>query len=138
MGDKGLVLFFVRSADWCPICQAQLMELNGGAADIEARGYRLAGLSYDRPETLAAYVARRDITYTLLSDPKSEVITRYGLIDPQYPPGSRAHGVPQPIIFFIGPDEVIRAKLYENTFKKRPPLSLVIDTLDRIARTKER
>src|SRR4051812_6943728 len=26
MGDKGLVLFFFRSADWCPFCQAQMMD----------------------------------------------------------------------------------------------------------------
>ena len=28
MGEKGLVLFFFRSAAWCPFCQAQLMDLN--------------------------------------------------------------------------------------------------------------
>ena len=27
MGEKGLVLFFFRSAAWCPYCQAQLIEL---------------------------------------------------------------------------------------------------------------
>ena len=43
MGDKGLVLFFFRSAAWCPFCQAQLMDLNSGVGEIEKRGYRLAG-----------------------------------------------------------------------------------------------
>jgi hypothetical protein len=61
------------------------------------------------------------------------VIDRYGLRDPAYPPGNRAHGVPRPIIFFIGRDGVIRAKLFEETFKKRPPLSLVLETLDRLS-----
>ena len=70
------------------------------------------------------------MSYALLSDPKSEVIDRYGLRDPAYPPGNRAHGVPRPIIFFIGRDGVIRAKLFEETFKTRPPLGLVIQTLD--------
>ena len=36
MGDNGLVLFFFRSAAWCPYCQAQLIDLNSGVADIES------------------------------------------------------------------------------------------------------
>src|SRR5437764_13917057 len=51
MGRNGLVLFFFRSADWCPFCQAQLIDLNGGVAEIEKRGYPLAGVSYDSPES---------------------------------------------------------------------------------------
>ena len=61
------------------------------------------------------------------------MIDRYGLRDPAYPPGNRAHGVPRPIIFFISRDGVIQAKLFEETFKQRPPLSLVLETLDRLS-----
>jgi peroxiredoxin len=78
-------------------------------------------------------VAKRGITYTLLSDPKSEVIDRYGLRDRTYPPGNLAYGVPRPIIFVIGKDGVIKAKLFEETFQKRPPLALVLKTLDGLA-----
>ena len=131
MGEKGVVLFFFRSAAWCPYCQAQLIDLNSGASDIEKRGYRLAGISYDQPEVLASFIAKRDIAYTLLSDPKSEIIDRYGLRDPQYVEGSKAYGVPRPIIFIVGRDRVIKAKLYEETFMKRPPVGLVIEALDK-------
>src|SRR6516162_11411382 len=93
MGRNGLVLFFFRSADWCPYCQAQLIDVNAGVAEIEKRGYHLAGLSYDTPEILQAATDKRRLTYTLLSDPKSEIIDRYNLRDPQYPPGNRAYGV---------------------------------------------
>jgi peroxiredoxin len=133
MGEKGLVLFFYRSAGWCPYCQAQLIELEAGRAAIEKRGYRLAGISYDAPEILAAFVAKRQLGYTLLSDPKSEIIDRYDLRDPQYPQGNRAHGVPRPIIFVLSRDGTIKAKLFEETFKKRPPVGLVIETLDKVA-----
>jgi peroxiredoxin len=91
-------------------------------------------LSYDSPEALAAFTARRGITYALLSDPKSEVIDRYGLRDPAYPPGNRAYGVPRPIIFVIDRNGVIKAKLYEETFQKRPPLGLIVETLDKVAK----
>jgi hypothetical protein len=61
------------------------------------------------------------------------VIDRYGLRDPQYPPGNRAHGAPRPIIFVLDRDTTIRAKLFEESFAKRPPVGLVIETLDKVA-----
>ena len=97
MGQNGLILTFFRSADWCPFCQAQLIDLNGGLTEVEKRGYHIAALSYDSPEILQAFTVKRRIAYTFLSDPKSEVIDLYKLRDPQYPPGSRAYGVPRPI-----------------------------------------
>jgi peroxiredoxin len=130
MSKNGLVLLFFRSADWCPFCKAQLIDVNGGVAEIEKRGYGVAALSYDSPEILAAFTAKRNIAYTLLSDPKSEVIDLYKLRDPQYPPGNRAYGVPRPIIFVLDPDGIIKAKLYEESFKDRPPVTAVISKLD--------
>jgi peroxiredoxin len=134
MGEKGMVLFFFRSADWCPFCQAQMMDLNTAVAGIERRGYKMAGISYDSPQTLKTFIERRSIGYTLLSDPKSVVIDRYKLRDPQYPPGNFAYGVPRPIIFILDKNGVIKAKLYEETYTKRPPATLVIETLDKLAK----
>jgi peroxiredoxin len=136
MGEKGLVLFFFRSAAWCPFCQAQMIDLNTGIAGMEKRGYKLAGISYDKPDVLKSFIDRRMLTYTLLSDPKSEVIDRYKLRDPQYPPGNLAYGVPRPIIFVLDRNGVIKAKLYEDTYTKRPPTTLVIETLDKVAASK--
>jgi peroxiredoxin len=133
MGEKGLVLFFFRSADWCPYCQAQMIDLNTAVADIERRGYRLAGISYDSPAILSTFIERRNIKYTLLSDPKSEIIDRYKLRDPQYPPGNLAYGVPRPIIFVLDKSATIKAKLYEETYRTRPPATLVVTTLDKVA-----
>jgi peroxiredoxin len=130
MGSKGLVLMFFRSADWCPYCQAQLIDMNSGAAEIEKRGYRIVALSYDSPETLKTFADKRHISFTFLSDPKSEVIDLYKLRDPQYPPGNRAYGVPRPIIFILDKNGVIRTKLYEESFKVRPPVSAVIGAID--------
>jgi peroxiredoxin len=135
MGEKGMVLFFFRSADWCPFCQAQMMDLNTAVAGIERRGYKMAGISYDTPAILKTFIERRNIGYTLLSDPKSVVIDRYKLRDPQYPPGNLAYGVPRPIIFILDKNGIIKAKLYEETYTKRPPATLVIETLDRLAKS---
>jgi peroxiredoxin len=133
MGSKGVVLMFFRSADWCPFCKAQLLDMNSGAAEIEKRGYRIAALSYDSPEILKTFTDKQNISFTFLSDPKSEIIDLYKLRDPQYPPGNRAYGVPRPIIFIVDKGGVIRAKLYEESFKVRPPVSAVIGALDALA-----
>jgi peroxiredoxin len=129
-GQNGLVLMFFRSAEWCPYCQAQLIDVNGGIAEIEKRGYHVAALSYDSPTTLQAFTVKRHIAYTFLSDPKSEVIDLYKLRDPQYPPGSRAYGVPRPIIFILDRNQVIKSKLYEESYKVRPPVAAIISRLD--------
>jgi hypothetical protein len=42
-GPRGLVLLFFRSADWCPYCKAQLIDINGGVAEIEKRGFPRRG-----------------------------------------------------------------------------------------------
>jgi len=129
-GEKGTVLFFFRSAAWCPYCQLQLMDLNGGVAELEKRGYRLAGISYEPPAVDAEFIGKRGLKYPLLSDPKSEIIDRYKLRDPQYKKGSRAYGVPQPVIFILNRDGVVKAKLYEDVYTKRPPVKLVLETID--------
>ena len=133
VGQNGLILTFFRSADWCPFCQAQLIDLNGGLKEVEKRGYHIAALSYDSPEILQAFTVKRRIAYTFLSDPKSEVIDLYKLRDPQYRPGSRAYGVPRPITFILNHDRVIKSKLYEESYRDRPPVTAVISKLDELA-----
>ena len=46
--------------------------------------------------------------------------------------GSKVYGVPRPIIFIVARDGTIKAKLFDDTFKKRPPLGLVIETIDKV------
>ena len=131
-GRNGLVLMFNRSAGWCPYCQTQMVQVNGGLAEIEKRGFRVATLSYDPPDVLKGFAAKRRIGYTLLSDPKSEVIDAYGLRDPQYPAGHRAHGVPRPITLILDRNGTILAKLYEENFRVRPPVEAIIAKLDEV------
>ena len=132
VGRAGLLLMFNRSAGWCPYCQAQMVQVNGGLADIEKRGFRIVALSYDAPNVLKAFAEKRRIGYTLLSDPKSEVIDAYGLRDPQYQPGHRAHGVPRPITLILDRNATILAKLYEENFRVRPPIEAIIGKLDEV------
>lgn len=131
-GENGLVLMFVRSADWCPFCQAQMIEINGSLAEIEARGYALATISYDNPDILARFTAREGIGYAMLYDEGSQIIDKYGLRETNYEEGHRAYGVPKPIVFILSPSGQIEGKLFEENFRVRPPATAVIEALDAV------
>ncbi len=131
-GENGLVLMFVRSADWCPFCQAQMIEINGSLAELESRGYGFATVSYDDTDILSRFTARQSIGYTMLSDEGSQIIEKYGLRETNYEEGHRAYGVPKPIIFILSPDGVIEGKLFEESFRERPPATAVIEALDEV------
>lgn len=129
-GPNGVVLVFTRSAAWCPFCMSQLISLRNAPAALAKRGYNIAAISYDSPEVLAGFAAKRDINYPLLSDSGSVTIDAFGLRYPQYKPGSMAYGVPQPAIFVVASDGTVRASLAEAGYKTRPPLDAVLKAID--------
>ena len=82
MGPKGAMLVFVRSADWCPYCKTQLVDLQTGVAELRKRGLGVATISYDPPEILASFAKQHGITYPMLSDVGSATIKKFGLLNP--------------------------------------------------------
>jgi len=50
--------------------------------EVREKGLGLAGISYDSPETLAAFSRQRGITFPLLSDAGSATIKRFGILNP--------------------------------------------------------
>jgi peroxiredoxin len=129
-GPKGTVLVFFRSVKWCPFCQHQMIELKAAAAPLAARGYTLAAISYDAPETQATFAAKQGVGFTFLADPGSKTIDAWNLRDPQYTPDSFAYGVPRPAIFVLDAKGVVRAKLAEDGYRVRPPVDAVIAAVD--------
>jgi peroxiredoxin len=128
-GQKGMVLAFVRSADWCPFCKAQLKDLNTIAADLKAEGYPLVALSYDSQEKLQSFSDQNKLGYTLVADKGSVVIDAFGLRNAEMAGKGRFDGIPHPMILIIGADGVVKAKLYEPSYQKRPPSPLVLQTV---------
>lgn len=125
-GSRGTVVAFVRSADWCPFCKKQLVELETAKAPLEAQGWSLVSVSYDAPEKLADFAAKQDISYPLLSDEGSETIIAFNLLNDTAKKGSRSYGIPHPALVFIGADGRIEAVLREEGYKDRPPAEVVI------------
>lgn len=134
-GKNGSVLVFFRSSSWCPFCKAQLIAMNdSAAAGLAKRGYALIGLSYDEPAVLERFAAERKVAWPLLPDPQSKVIDGWGLRDPAYAAGSRAYGVPRPAVFVIDAKGIIRARLMEEDYRKRPQAEAVLAAVDALNR----
>ena len=57
------------------------MELQGRLPEIRKSGLSLAAISYDQVSTLSDFAKRRGITFPLLSDPGSDTIKRYGILN---------------------------------------------------------
>ena len=128
-GEKGLVILFIRSVDWCPYCQGQIMSISESLQEFTNAGYKVATISYDPPETLKSFSDKRDIDFTLLSDPQSEIIKAFDILDPVQKAGTRFYGIPHPTIYVIDSNGIITSVLAEEGYKKRPGLQDVLNAL---------
>ncbi len=126
MGERGAVVFFVRSADWCPFCKRQLVDVNGRRADFAKLGLELVSVSVDPVDKVAAFHSAQDIGYTMLADEKGALVDALGIRDAQYPTGSKAYGVPHPIIYVIDRKGIVRARFAEEGYRTRPDLDAVL------------
>ena len=126
MGKQGLVLVMVRSADWCPYCKIQLVNINDIQSEVSAQGYVLASLSYDKPEILGRFAKDKGLKYVLLSDVGSKMIDALNLRDPQYASDSFAYGVPRPTILIVGTDGAVKAKFVTDDYRSRPSNDTVL------------
>lgn len=116
-GKHGLLLLFSRSADWCPFCKQQLLQLQQSKAEFEARGIRVASITYDSQAILKNFADRKGITYPMLSDPHSEIIRAFGILNPDAK--GFAAGIPYPGMYYITPEGVIQKRFFEAQYYDR-------------------
>lgn len=116
-GQNGTVLLFYRSADWCPYCKGQLIQLQAAKERFEKQGLKVAGISYDDVEILKYFSGRRKIEFPLLSDPDSKIIRQYQVLNAEAA-GPNA-GMARPGYFYIDSEGVIREKFFEAKYRER-------------------
>lgn len=132
-GSKGTIVSFVRSADWCPFCKRQLIELNAESENILESGWQIVGLSYDTPEKLDTFSGKSNISFPLVSDTGSETIKAFGLLNEEVNEESRAYGIPHPALVFIDTNGVVKAVLREEGYRDRPSIDAVNETIASLA-----
>lgn len=83
-------------------------------------GVRLYALSYDEPDALGDYAKAHDTTFTMLSDPDSEVIRSFGILNTLIPPDDHPwYGLPFPGSYVLDADGIVVAKFFEHNFAVR-------------------
>jgi peroxiredoxin len=125
-GRNGLMLVFSRSADWCPYCKTQMLELQSRAEEIKSRGLGLAVITYDSPAILADFTKRRGITYSLLSDAGSATIKKYGILYTTVEATSTNYGIPFPGTFVLNTRGAVTAKFFEEAYQERTTVSNIM------------
>jgi peroxiredoxin Q/BCP len=75
-GEK--VILYAYPAAMTPGCTKQACDFRDSLASLQSAGYRVIGISPDRPEKLAKFRERDALTFPLVCDPDNAVLTAYG------------------------------------------------------------
>ena len=88
--------------------------------DFDAAGVAVYALSYDEADALRDFQEAHGITYTLLSDPDSEVIRSFSILNTLIDPDDHPwYGIPYPGTYVIDADGAITHKFFENNLAVR-------------------
>ena len=83
---------------------------------MEEAGTQVIAISYDKVEVLSKFAEAKKIAFPLLSDPESNAIKAFGILNVDAK--GKAEGVPNPGTFVVDKEGMIRAKLIGNIFKR--------------------
>src|SRR5687767_12865283 len=129
MGPKGAMLVFSRSVDWCPYCKTQVIELQSRLGELKAQGLGLAVITYDSPAIMADFSRRRGITFPLLSDPGSQTIKGYGILNTTVASGTTNYGIPFPGTFLVDRTGKVTSRFFEEAYQERNTVSTIMIAL---------
>lgn len=89
--------------------------------NFEAAGAKVYVLSYDEVDALADFKAAHEATFTMLSDPSSDVIRSFGILNTLIAEDEHPwYGIPYPGVYVTDVDGVIVEKFFENNYAVRP------------------
>lgn len=128
-GSKGLTIVFVRSVEWCPFCQRQVMDLSENASKFKDAGYPVVAISYDSSDKLAQFAAKFKTNIPLLSDPRSDVIKAFGIFNDNYAKGTLAYGTPFPGVYVVNADKTVKAKFFKEGVQDRPTVDELLASM---------
>ena len=88
---------------------------------FDEAGIKLIALSYDEPDALQDFANSHNITYILLSDPNSEIISQFGILNTLIAEDDHPwFGIPFPGTYVVNNKGVITHKFFENNLAVRP------------------
>jgi peroxiredoxin len=121
---RGVMLIFYRGY-WCPFCIGHLEDIQSILPELDKKGIQVIAISPDSIDGLKTMANRLDNPYWFLSDPKLEVIERYGI--------RKDEKLPHPAVVLIDKKGLVQWFYVGENFKQRPSASqlrTVIEHLD--------
>ena len=97
--------------------------------EFRALGYEVASITFDDVPALTRFAKRRKIKYTVLADPKSEIIRAFGLINESYPAGSYGYNIAHPMIVVIAPDGTVARRFSHEDHTNPPSIDAILAEL---------
>jgi peroxiredoxin len=87
-------------------------------SEFETQGIRPVAISVDPPDVSDKLRSKKGYTFTLLCDPKAEVIRRYELLHPAG--GPEGHDISRPAEFLVDRSGVVRWENFTEDIRVRP------------------
>jgi peroxiredoxin len=142
LGGQPTVLVFYRGG-WCMFCNTQLGQLQEIHPQLAALGYRIVGVSPDRPEKLRASVDRHGLRYSVLSDSSMAAARAFGIafevdtatvtkyrdeykIDLEADSGQDHHQLPVASVFLVDAAGRITFSYVNPDYKVRVPPAVIL------------
>lgn len=95
------------------------MQLDRKREEFEKRGINVAAISFDPVAVLDHFAKRTGVKLTLLSDPQSEVIRAFGILNQNVAKDHQFYGIPNPGDYLIDENGVVKAKFFEERYADR-------------------
>ncbi len=108
---KKLILYFYPK-DNTPGCTAEACSLRDGRTVLQEKGFEIVGVSPDTVQSHQRFIEKKELNFTLLSDPEHHLAEAYGVWGEKKFMGRVSMGILR-TTFVIGADGVIE-KIFEK------------------------
>jgi peroxiredoxin Q/BCP len=105
------VVLYAYPAAMTPGCTTQACDFRDNLSSLNAAGIDVVGISPDSPEKLATFREKEGLTFPLVSDPDTSVLTAYGAYGEKQNYGRTVMGVIRST-FVIDPEGRIERAMY--------------------------
>ena len=118
-GVNGTVFYATRSAEWCPYCMKQMIQLQEHKAAFDNAGIGIVAMTYDEPLLQRAFIDKWGIEYPMLHDVNALTFKTLGILNEEYQPGDEHYGIPYPGMIVVDTDGVVAGKLFLKDYSVR-------------------
>jgi peroxiredoxin len=102
----------------------QLVQLQGVAPALNAKGIRIAAISVDDVDQLTKTTAEHQLSFPLVSDPDGTMIRGYGVWDDE-------NEIAWPAMFVVDEAGSVRWRWLADNYRIRPAASEVVPSIER-------